>query len=170
MSSVLRMTPRNTIETRGQRATAALEGASADVVAVYEHWLWMMAKNPRRCALGPDRRKAIGKALKLYDAETLMLAVEGCASSPFHMGDNDRGQAYNDITLIVRDEAHIERFAELGERLRADMAERERAAQRRQQEAAEQPAADPAQAAAAREALRKLAQQVAASGRGGRRA
>lgn len=85
---------------------------------VFQHWVFMLHKNPRRCALGPTRRRAIDKALQLYDEDTLLLAIEGCAASPWHAGDNDRDREFNGIELILRDEAHIERFADDGEKLR----------------------------------------------------
>jgi hypothetical protein len=31
--------------------------------------------------------------------------------SDWHMGDNPRGKRYDDLELILRDSAHIERFA-----------------------------------------------------------
>ena len=40
---------------------------------VFDHWVYMLGKNPRRCALGPARRKVIDRALGLYDEETLLL-------------------------------------------------------------------------------------------------
>lgn len=92
--------------------------AKAPAVRVFEHWVFMLGKNPKRCALGPKRRKVIEAALALYDEETLRLAIDGCAASEWHAGSNDRGTAYDDIELILRDEAHIERFAQAGERLR----------------------------------------------------
>jgi hypothetical protein len=140
-------------------STAAPQKAAVD--QVFEHWVFMLGKNPRRCALGPERRKVINRALGLYDLETLLLAVEGCSASEFHNGGNDDGRTYTDLELILRDERHIERFAEMGEALR------ERAAQlRAQQRQADTvpsiaPAVDPAAVAAQREALRKLAASLA---------
>ena len=99
------------------KATHAL--AQGDVERVFGHWVLMMGKAPTRCALGPARQKVISKALGLYDAETLMLAIEGCACDAWHAGQNDRNKSFQDIELILRDEAHIERFAEAGEQFRA---------------------------------------------------
>jgi hypothetical protein len=100
---------------------------SADAVErLFEHWVFMFGKNPRRCALGRVRRKVITEALALYDEETLEMAIEGCASSAWHAGENDRGKEFNDIELIFRNEAKVERFAEDGEQLRARAAEEAR--------------------------------------------
>lgn len=104
---------------------------------VFDHWVVMMGRNPRRTVLGPERRRALRRALELYDVDTLMLAIEGCACSAWHAGENDRGTAYNDIELIVRNERNVERFAEMGERLR----ERARVQAQRQRERAQEAAA-----------------------------
>ncbi len=110
---------------------AAAEALSPEQ-RVFDHWVWMMGKAPRRTVLGPERRKVLRRALELYDVETLMLAIEGCAGSAWHAGDNDRGTAYNDLELILRNERNVERFADMGEHLRAKalrQAQREREAQ-----------------------------------------
>jgi hypothetical protein len=124
---------------------------------IYDHWVFMLGKNPRRTALGPARRKTIDKALSLYDEETLLLAIEGCAASAWHAGENDRGRAFDDLELILRDEAHVERFAADGEALR------ERVRRRAETAAVVVPivTADPAAVAAARAALREAAARLA---------
>ena len=40
----------------------------------------------------------------------LMAAVDGCAKTPHNMGQNDRGERYDDLELICRDAAHVDRF------------------------------------------------------------
>lgn len=115
-------------EYRGESLSGAHpQKRPADAVErLFEHWVFMMGKNPKRCALGPARRKLIVQALALYDEETLELAIEGCATSAWHAGENDRGKEFNDIELIFRNEAKVERFAEDGEKLRERAAEESR--------------------------------------------
>lgn len=128
---------------------------------VFDHWVWMLNKPRTRTALGPTRKRAIERALELYDEDVLMMAIEGCAASRWHAGDNDRGKAYNDLELILRDEARIERFAEAGEQVR-QRAVRDAAAQR--QAAATQhiaPEHDAAAVLAERERVRALAARLA---------
>lgn len=144
---------------RQLRLVSEETGAQAQTATerVFAHWVFMLGKNPRRCVLGPVRRKAIDRALSLYDEETLLLAVEGCAASAWHAGDNDRDQPFNDIELILRDEKHIERFADEGERVR-------RLAQRAARElpVVQAPVhADPAEAQRQREVLRATAARLA---------
>lgn len=154
------------------RLVADDEGPNNDSGAeqrVFAHWVFMLGKNPRRTALGPDRRRLIRKWLALYEEDTLLLAVEGCAASAFHAGDNDRQTVYNDLELILRNHANIERFAEAGERLR-QLLERARA-QRAEQAAdagreAAQPAPSEQEAVAWREQLRTFADRAAGRSRG----
>ncbi len=127
---------------------------------VFDHWVFMLGKNPRRCALGPLRRKVIERALALYDEETLCLAIEGNAASAWHAGENDRGTPFNDIELILRNESNVERFCEAGERLRL-RAQRQRASEARREQAADVPPPDAAQVAQQREALRRMAAALA---------
>ena len=133
----------------------AHSAAPGPVERLFAHWVFMMGKNPRRCALGPTRRKALVQALKLYPEAELALAIEGCAASPFHAGENDRETEYNDLTLIMRDEAHIERFAALGQQLREQMAAAQASEQRAASSQAPQVSAE--QAAADRERVRAWA-------------
>jgi hypothetical protein len=117
----------------------------------------MLGKHPGRTALGPTRRRAIRDALALYPEAELLLAIEGCAASPFHNGDNERARAYNDVTLILRDEEHVERFAALGrEARRMALAERAREREAEAQQAA-LPPLGAEQAAADRELVRAWA-------------
>jgi len=83
---------------------------SNDVSEVFNHWKSVMRKDRAKC---PDKRKAvIVRALQSYSVEDCKAAIDGCAKTPFNMGDNDRHQPYNDIELILRDAAHIDRFME----------------------------------------------------------
>lgn len=76
---------------------------------VFEHWKAVMGK-PR--AVLDKKRETLIKA-RLAEGRTadeLCLAVDGYSRDPFSMGKNDRGQKYNDISLICRDAAHVEKF------------------------------------------------------------
>lgn len=77
---------------------------------VFEHWRKVMNKGPRT-EFDDKRKRAVKARLKGgYTAEDLMLAVDGCANTPHNMGSNDRGQRYDDLELICRDAAHVDRF------------------------------------------------------------
>ena len=80
-----------------------------DVQKVFEHWQAMM--NHPKSKLDKKRRNRVEAALKMgYSAEELKQAIDGCSKTPFNQGQNDRGQRYDDIELILRDASHIDRF------------------------------------------------------------
>ncbi|MEY5099143.1 MAG: hypothetical protein RJA36_1862 [Pseudomonadota bacterium] len=94
-----------------------------DTRRVFEHWLRMLGRSPRRCKLGPTRRAAINAAMAMgYDVETIMLAVDGIAADPLDGARNDgmREQMRELDWLLVR-EARIERWAALGEQFHAGL-------------------------------------------------
>lgn len=131
--------------------------ARDDVRRIFDHWVFMLGKNPKRVALGPDRRKVITRALQLYDVDVLEMAIEGLAASEWHAGDNDRGAVYQDLELALRNEAHIERFAAKGEALRIQVANE--AARESAQASAPVPAPNAAAAAEYRRRLFEFAQR-----------
>lgn len=133
---------------------------------VFEHWLFMFARSPARCKLGPTRRQAIAAALAMgYDADTLMLAVEGMAGDALEGCTPRMREHMRELEWLLAKEGRIEQYADRGEALRR---EAEQAANdervRATQPATLAPVVDPAAAAAARERLRKMAE---ASRRGG---
>jgi hypothetical protein len=147
-------------------AHAAEQAERSPTERIFAHWVFMLGK--RRAALGPGRRKAIERMLALYDEETLQLAIEGCAASAWHAGQNDRGRAFDDLELILRDEAHVERFAADGEALR-ERAEREVARQAQASREAERAVLveiDPAACSAARARMQQVRFDIAKRLRG----
>lgn len=76
---------------------------------IFEYWKTIM-RHPR-AKLDSKRKRVITNALKLgYTPSDLKQAIDGCANTPYNMGKNDSGQIYDDISLILRDATHIERF------------------------------------------------------------
>lgn len=80
---------------------------------VFNHWVATFRSGGRgpTPVLSDKRKSKIAKAIKDYGLKTCMEAISGCALSDWHMGENPRGKKYDDIELILRDSAHIERFA-----------------------------------------------------------
>lgn len=63
--------------------------------------------------LDSKRKTAIKNRLKDgYSVEDIRLAITNCSLTPHNMGQNDRGQKFNDIELICRNAANLERFME----------------------------------------------------------
>ncbi len=72
---------------------------------------WQTILNHPRAILDLKRKSKISQALKLgYSVGDLRQAIDGCAHTPFNMGQNERNQKYDDIDLIFRDASHIDRF------------------------------------------------------------
>lgn len=80
----------------------------SDTQTVFQYWQQKL--NHPHAKLTPERQRKISSALKNYSAASLCQAIDGCAVTPHNMGQNDRGEVYDDISLIVRDAAHVERF------------------------------------------------------------
>lgn len=80
-----------------------------EIAEVFEYWQLRLEHPESR--LDGKRRKAINRALQLgYTVDQLCAAINGCARSPFHMGDNARGERFDALGLILRDADHIDRF------------------------------------------------------------
>lgn len=78
------------------------------VAVIFERWKEVM-KHPKG-QLTPERRKKIRTALKHYSLDECLTAITGCSVTPHNMGNNDSGERYDDIELILRDAKHIDRF------------------------------------------------------------
>jgi len=72
---------------------------------------WKTTLNHPRSNLDVKRKALIKKHLKSgYSVDDLKSAISGCSKTPHNMGDNDRGQRYDSIELILRDSGQIDRF------------------------------------------------------------
>lgn len=90
------------------------EQADSSVRRVFEAWRAATGKDPAK--LTADRRAKITARLREgYTVDDLVAAVEGVALSPWHMGENPSGVRYDDLTLVLRDGTHTERFMALGD-------------------------------------------------------
>lgn len=78
------------------------------VLRIFEHWKTVM-QHPN-AKLDAKRKRVILRELNNYSEEQICQAITGCSFTPHNMGQNDQGQRYDDIGLILRDAAHIERF------------------------------------------------------------
>lgn len=75
-----------------------------------------------------------------YTVEDLQTAIEGCAASAWHMGENERQTRYDSISLILRDADHVDKFISMGEQARRIIAAREE--RRAEAQKASQPPTD----------------------------
>lgn len=73
--------------------------------------LWRDVMETPNSKPSPTRLNKIKARLKEgYTKEDIENAIRGCATSKFHMGDNDQKQKHNDLTLICRDGTFVEKF------------------------------------------------------------
>lgn len=137
-----------------------------DTRRVFEHWVFMFNRPVRRCKLGPTRRATIDAAMAMgYDTETLMLAIEGMAADPLaNARDDGQRDAMREIEWFLARESRIERWAELGERLRARAERAERTPAIAQPE--QGPVVSAEELAAAKARLKALANRMRAGQHG----
>ena len=82
------------------------------LVDVFEFWKNTMEKTGAT-KLDSKRKSKIEQRLRDgYTVDQIKQAIINCSKTPHNMGQNDRGQKYNDIELICRDAANLERFIE----------------------------------------------------------
>lgn len=85
-----------------------------DVEFVWNEWVRIHRPGQEnRVKLTEEREERISWAVVTYGVDACVEAIEGCKLSPFHQGDNDRRRKYDDVELILRDAAKIERFCEI---------------------------------------------------------
>lgn len=91
------------------RRDVSCETPSKELEEIFEHWKIVM--HHPNAMLDSKRRKLIQNALKLgYTAEQLCNAITGCSYTPYNMGDNERGQRYDGLHVILRDADQMDRF------------------------------------------------------------
>ena len=96
-------------EQEQERNKPAGAGDSDSVRQVFEHWQATMGHASAK--LTPKRRRLVQCRLhEGYTVAQLRDAVAGCKASPFHMGSNDSGSVYDDLTLICRSGEKVEFF------------------------------------------------------------
>ena len=110
-----------------------MKATNADIDLLFDYWKEQF-KHPR-ARLDQKRRTKIRLRLEDgYTIDDLKLAIDGCRSSPFHLGQNDRNQVYDDIELICRDAPHVDRFIALGEKIAEKRVDHQRHVEERQQQ------------------------------------
>lgn len=78
------------------------------VEIVWDYWLSVMGS--KRAVLDSKRMVLIGAAIHDYGIDGCKQAIDGCASSPFHMGQNSQQIKYNSVGLIFRNADKTEDF------------------------------------------------------------
>lgn len=85
--------------------------AESDVNEVYQYWCAVMRPGRKRVpSLDYKRELVVRSAIADYGVEDCMRAIDGCASSEWHMGRNPANKRYDDLELIFRDQKHVDMF------------------------------------------------------------
>lgn len=101
-------------EQKNQELVQAKKNKWADSVReIFEHWVEVMGKDPKRAKLNPTRRRMVEARLKEgYDIKTLMIAIDGLAKTPWNMGKNPRQKRYDDFKYFCGDGTRVEDMGE----------------------------------------------------------
>lgn len=74
---------------------------------------WQQVLHHEKAQLDSKRLKSIiARLAEGYAVERIKQAIRGICLSPYHMGKNEGGTVYDDIELICRSGAHVDRFAD----------------------------------------------------------
>jgi hypothetical protein len=98
-------------EERREEKTTALSTAST-VRTVFDAWIASTGRTPQT-VLDSKRERLIRNALKAFPVQDVLDAVDGWSFSPHHRGENDRHTIYNDLNVLLRDAAQVEKFRDL---------------------------------------------------------
>lgn len=93
--------------------TGVATSENNDEQLVFETWVAAVGRSSTTTRFTPERRTKVRARLADYPLEDVLDAVRGIALSPFHMGDNDRKTAYNDLTFVCRNGSKLEEFRDL---------------------------------------------------------
>jgi len=90
---------------------ASTTSTRTDVDTVWD--AWKEATGHHKAKLDTKRERVILRALQDYPVADCVDAVRGWRHSPHHAGQNKTRTVYDDISLLLRDADHIERFRDL---------------------------------------------------------
>ncbi|MEI8055430.1 MAG: hypothetical protein WCH10_05485 [bacterium] len=81
---------------------------SRAIAIIFEYWKKVMGYP--EAELDYDRKNWISRALQKHSIAKLCEAIIGCSRTPRNMGENDHGERYDDLHVIFKNNAQIERF------------------------------------------------------------
>lgn len=83
--------------------------STSSIKNIFEHW--QKTFHHPKAKLDKPRQAITKKALGLgFSEDELKKAIEGCAITPWNMGENENGTKYHAINLIFRNAEYIERY------------------------------------------------------------
>ncbi len=101
------------IKNRSDFAETKSANLSLSVREIFDQWVKVMGKDPRRVKLTSQRRRMVEARLKEgYEVGTLKIAIDGLARTPWNMGINPQQKRYDDFKYFCGDGARVETMAE----------------------------------------------------------
>lgn len=91
-------------------STSPTKDRNRDCQKVFEHWRTKFQKSGNAIFGSARKSKVEARLNEGFSVEDLMTAIEGCALTPWNNGDNPDGQMHNDLELICRSAAQVDRF------------------------------------------------------------
>lgn len=76
---------------------------------------WQKTTGHTTAKLTKERGMKVLGRLANYTEEQIKQAIVGCARSPHNRGENERGERYDDLELICRNDTKLEQFIAKGE-------------------------------------------------------
>lgn len=107
-----KITTKNTSETTTKIDDRSVGTVNKTINLEYEIFLhWKKVMNHPNAQMDDKRKKLIRNALKLgYSAESICQAISGCSITPHNIGDNDKGQRFDGLHIILKSADQIDRF------------------------------------------------------------
>lgn len=76
---------------------------------IFAHWQ-KATDHPKARPTKDRKAKVYARLREGFGERDIIRAIDGCASSPFHMGENDGEAQHNDLSLICRSGSKLEGF------------------------------------------------------------
>jgi hypothetical protein len=87
-----------------------------EVRAVYEHYReYHPRAHPKPTSKADEWTRIRARLTEGYSVDDLKLAIDGIHRSPFHSGENDRGEKYQDLKLAMRDSDQVAKLIAIAE-------------------------------------------------------
>lgn len=83
----------------------------SDARTVFEHWQERLG-HPDAKFSDDRKQKIVARLREGFTVERLCQAIDGCAATPYNMGENPQGKRYDSIDLIFRNAGKVDEFAE----------------------------------------------------------
>lgn len=86
------------------------KAVASDVDDVWSHYLITFEGFFKRMTLTKERKTKIQERLKEFSVGEIKQAISNIRKSPYHVGQNDKGKFYADITFICRNDSKLEEW------------------------------------------------------------